>query len=121
MYTKQRGITLIGWLFLLTPIAIVGYAGIRIVPVYLNHLKVVKSIKQTASQHSGDESISAQAIRNTLNKHMDIESISYPTDKEIVVRREGQTWSIRASYEDIQPMFGPVFLLVRFDESVQIK
>jgi hypothetical protein len=121
MYAKQRGITLIGWLFLLVPIAIVGYASIRIVPVYLNHLKVVKSLKQTAKQHEGDESISVQAIRNTLNKHLDIESISYPTDKEIVVRREGQTWIARAAYEDIQPLFGPVFLLVKFDETVQIK
>ena len=27
MYSKQRGVTLIGWLFLLVPIAILGYAG----------------------------------------------------------------------------------------------
>ena len=29
---KQRGVTMIGWVFLLAPMAIVLYAGIRVVP-----------------------------------------------------------------------------------------
>ena len=44
MRAHQHGITFIGWLFLLVPIAIVAYAGIRIAPVYLNYMKVSRSL-----------------------------------------------------------------------------
>ena len=41
--SRQRGITFIGWLFLLMPVAIVVYGGIRLAPVYLNYMKVAKA------------------------------------------------------------------------------
>jgi hypothetical protein len=34
---KQRGVTTIGWIFLLAPVAVVLYAGIRVAPEYLNY------------------------------------------------------------------------------------
>ena len=42
---KQRGVTMIGWIFLLVPVAVVLYAGIRVVPEYLNYYKVVTALK----------------------------------------------------------------------------
>ena len=42
MRQRQRGITFIGWIVLLIPVAIVGYALIRVAPVYLNYMKVAK-------------------------------------------------------------------------------
>jgi hypothetical protein len=120
MHSKQRGITAIGWLFLIVPIAILGYAGIRVAPIYLNYMKVARSIEKTATQHKGDESITAQAIRNTLDKHFDIESINYPTSKDIKVRRDGQNWIIEAAYEDVAPLFSNLSLLLKFDKSATI-
>jgi len=46
MRHRQRGITFIGWIVLLIPVASVGYAGIRVVPVYLNYMKVAKALEQ---------------------------------------------------------------------------
>ena len=121
MVSKQRGITMIGWLFLLVPIAIVGYAGIRLAPVYLNYMKVTRSIEQTSTQLKQDESLTAQSIRNTLEKHFDIESVSYPTVKDVAIRRDGQTWLIQARYEDIAPLFSNISLLIRFDKMAKIE
>jgi len=121
MYPKQRGITMIGWLVLLIPIAIVGYTGIRLAPVYLNYMKVARTIEQTAEEHKGDESNSVTSIRNTIDKHLDIESVDFPTSKEIVVRREGQSWVLEANYEDTAPLFSNIFMLVKFDKRVDIK
>ena len=55
---KQRGVTMIGWIFLLIPVAVVLYAGIRVAPEYLNYYKVVTALKETASQLKGDETLS---------------------------------------------------------------
>ncbi len=49
MRNRQVGVTAIGWLFLLTPVAIVVYAGIRLAPVYLNYMKVAKAKDQVGN------------------------------------------------------------------------
>lgn len=121
MHTHQRGITMIGWLFLLVPIAILGYAGIRLAPVYLNYMKVVRSIDQTSKQLQEDESLNAASIRNTLEKHFDIESIDFPAVKDVIVRRDGKAWLIEASYEDVAPLFANLSLLVKFDKAVHVE
>jgi hypothetical protein len=120
MRSKQRGITMIGWLFLLIPIAILGYAGIRLAPIYLNYMKVTRSIEQTATQLKDDDSVTAQSIRNTLEKHFDIESVDYPTVKDVQIRREGQSWLIEAAYEDVAPLFSNLSLLLKFRKSATI-
>src|SRR5688572_10129295 len=101
MLKHQRGITMIGWLFLLVPVAILGYAGIRLAPIYLNYMKVARSIEQTGTQLKEEEALTPQAIRKTLEKHFDIQSIDYPTVKDVEVRREDQVWLVRAAYEDV--------------------
>ena len=50
MTRRQRGVTMIGWIFLLIPVAMVLYAGIRVGPEYMNYYKVVTALKETATQ-----------------------------------------------------------------------
>ncbi len=83
MIRRQRGVTFIGWLFLLIPVAIVGYVGIRLIPIYLNYMRVAHSMDQTAVEMKTEEgaSLTPALIRNTLNKHFDIESIVFRTSR----------------------------------------
>ena len=55
MIRRQRGVTFIGWLILLIPVAIVGYVAIRLVPIYLNYMRVAHSVEQTAIEMKTDE------------------------------------------------------------------
>ena len=59
MTRRQRGVTTIGWIFLLVPVALVFYAGIRVGPEYLNYYKVVTALKETASKLKSDETLYA--------------------------------------------------------------
>jgi hypothetical protein len=120
MRARQRGITFIGWIVLLTPVAIVGYAGIRVVPIYLNYMKVTKALEQIASESKGDEQISVQAVRNSLEKRFDIDSVSYPTASQIAIVREGKSMVAEARYEDVAPLFGNISILLRFDKRVTL-
>jgi hypothetical protein len=121
MVSKQRGITMIGWLVLLVPIAILGYAGIRLAPVYLNYMKVMRSIEQTSKQLKEEHPLTAPLIRSTLQKHFDIESVDYPTVKDLAIRRDGNVWLIEAEYEDMAPLFSNLSLLVKFDKRATIE
>jgi Domain of unknown function (DUF4845) len=117
MRNRQRGVTAIGWLVLLTPFAIVLYAGIRLAPVYLNYMKVVRAIDQAASNaKSGAGAGDATAIRTAIDRHFEIDMVEYPTIKDIQVRREGGAWVIEAKYEDEAPLLANVSLHVTFDK-----
>jgi hypothetical protein len=119
MRSKQRGITLIGWIILLAPMALVIYAGIRLTPVYLNYMKVSKSLNRVASELSG-ESANTQTIRNALEKQLDVESVDYPALKDIRINKDGRGWAVQAAYDDQAPLFSNVFILVSFDKSVHV-
>jgi hypothetical protein len=121
MRSKQTGITLIGWIILLIPFAICGYAGIRLTPVYLNYMKVARTLEQVKSEFKGGESAaSATTIRTAVEKHLNIESVDYPDVKDIKITRDGRSWIINAAYDDQAPLFSNLFILVTFDKSVTL-
>ena len=122
MRSKQAGVTLIGWLLLLTPLAICGYAGIRLAPVYLNYMKVARSLEQVKTEFkTGDAAAnSLNLLRAAVEKHLDIESVDYPNVKDLKFARDGQGWSISATYDDQAPLFSNVFILVSFDKTVKL-
>jgi hypothetical protein len=115
----QRGITLIGWLILLIPVAVVGYAGLRVTPMYLNYMKVSKTLDRTRDELKGSNTTDT-GIRNTLGKHFDIDSIDYPGVKDIKVTRDGHSWVVEAAYDDQAPLFANMAILVSFDKQVRI-
>jgi hypothetical protein len=121
MRYRQRGVTFIGWIVLLLPLAIVGYAAIRLTPVYLNYMKVARTLEQTATEFGNEQSVNAQQLRTSIEKRLDIESVTYPTAKDIVVQRDGQSWVLHAAYEDVAPLFSNVSLLVTFDRKVELR
>jgi len=123
MRRRQNGITFIGWLFLLLPVAIVGYAVIRLTPVYLNYMKVSKSLNQTASEFKDDAAgqLNQKEVRDALQRRWDIESIDYPLVNDVAVTREGEQWFIEANYEDQVKLFGSISLLMHFDKRVTVK
>jgi hypothetical protein len=121
MRSRQAGITFIGWVFLLVPFAIVGYAVIRLTPVYLNAMKVSKVLKQTASENKGDSALSPVAVRNSIEKRFDIEGVNHPKVSDVQVTRPGNIWTLSVNYEDQVPMFAGISLLVHFEDSAVVE
>ena len=120
MRSKQTGVTLIGWIILLTPMALCGYVGIRLAPVYLNYMKVARTLESVKTQFKGSDAGSQQVIRTSLEKNLDIEYVDYPTIKDIKITRDGKSWVISASYDDQAPLFSNISILVAFDKSVTL-
>jgi hypothetical protein len=116
---RQKGVTAIGWLVLLTPFAIVIYAGIRLAPVYLNYMKVAKAMDQVGNElKSGG--VSPESIRNTIDRHFEIDMVEYPTTKDITVTKDGSGWLVESKYDDDAPLFGNLSMHVEFDKKVRI-
>jgi hypothetical protein len=120
MRHSQRGVTFIGWVLLLTPVAILIYVVIRLTPIYLNYMSVTKALSQLASENKG-ETTSADALRNALDKHFQVGYVEKPTAKDIDIHREGSHWDVVADYEETAPLFGNVSLLIEFHKEVDIQ
>jgi len=120
MRKHQRGITLIGWLILMIPVAIVFYAGIRVSPLYLNYMKVVHSLDSVATEIS-NEGQTADGLRNAVDKHFQIESVDYPDKKDLKITRVNNVWQIEANYDDQSPLFANIAILITFDKIVKLK
>ena len=61
MLKRQQGMTMIGVLFVLALVGVIGYAGMRILPLYLNYMKVARSMEATAAEFKGDNRRSGRA------------------------------------------------------------
>ena len=115
---RQLGVTALGWLILLTPCAIVLYAGIRIAPVYLNYMKVVRTLDGTAKELRTGAS-SAQ-IKAAIDKHFEIDMVNYPDAKDFKITRDEGVWLVEAQYDDEAPLFDNISLHVAFDKKVKV-
>ena len=119
MRKRQMGVTFIGWLFLLTPIAIMVYAGIRLAPIYLNYMKVAKAMDQAGNELKAG-GVNPTSIKTTIDKHFEIDMVDYPTTKDMKITRDGASWVVESQYDDDAPLFGNVSLHVTFDKVVRI-
>jgi len=118
---RQRGITFVGWLVLLIPLALVVYAGIRLLPVYLNYMDVSHTLDEVASMyHSSGEAPSIGGIRDHIARHFEIDEVTYPTVNDITITRAGAGWQVEAAYDAYAPLFGTMSIQVQFDKSVTI-
>lgn len=120
MRKYQRGITFIGWIILLVPVAIVFYAGIRLTPLYLNFMKVRHTLDAVAAEVP-NEGQTADGIRNAVLKHFIVDEVDYPKASDIKVVRDNSIWVLEANYDDQAPLFANMSILVTFDKTVKLK
>ena len=117
---KQRGVTMIGWIFLLTPMAIVLYALIRIGPEYMGYYKIATALEETASQLKSDESLNQQSILSAISRRFESGYVDNITAGDIAIKKGDKGWEMAADYEKTVPLFGNLHLLMVFQKTVVI-
>lgn len=120
MRHRQRGITFLGWVVLLVPIALVVYVVIRVVPLYLNYGKVAQAFEQTQSEFATSESVTGGLIKGSLQRRFDTGYIDNPKIDEVSVRKTGEGWVAEVEYEDVVPLFYNISLLLEFEKSISV-
>ncbi len=117
---SQQGMTFVGLLCILALVGIIGYAGLRLVPLYLNYMKVARSMDVTAAEFKG-ENPDLGGIRRSLEKHWQIEDISGVEAKEVEVLKDEGSVSMHVAYDDSVPYISNVSLMVHFDKTVKVQ
>ncbi len=119
MRQRERGATLLGIVVILLILGTALYAGIRLVPVYLEYTKVARSLEQVRDEYSAVETNVAQ-LRDSLERRWDVEDIKRIGWKEIVISKTAEGYEMSASYDAEEPFVANIYLLVRFDKSVTV-
>jgi hypothetical protein len=116
-----RGITLIGFLFMLLIVGFFAYLGMRLVPMYVEYMGVVKSMEQVRAE-PGSRNWSPEQVRRSLQFKFDtqyIESGAIPPESIQVIRQGGNS-TLRIRYERRVPFIHNLELLGSFDKSVSL-
>lgn len=116
---KSKGITLIGFIFLLVILGFFAYAAMIVVPVYLNHQGVVKAMTTAASQVSPNAS--PNKIRTLIAKSLHINYVEEVKSTDFKITRGASGRQIQIKYSVEKDFIGNFGFIMKFDKSVPLK
>ncbi|MCA1779330.1 MAG: DUF4845 domain-containing protein [Xanthomonadaceae bacterium] len=112
MSSNQRGMTLIGFLILLTAAVFVVYIGMKLVPIYLNHYSVISSLKGIADEPDV-ANMSEARIRDLLSRRFQTNYVTHIRARDIEIVR-GRPLQIIAEYEVREGLVANIDAVVSF-------
>jgi hypothetical protein len=118
--SRQKGITLIGFLLMFIFFGFYVLLGLKLAPIYLEYYKV-KSSLASLKKEQGMAEKTPRDVLVFLQKRWDVNDINRITaDKSVVVEKRQNTMKIQLDYEVEEPILGNVSALVKFKDSFTI-
>ena len=116
---KQNGMTLIGFIIVLSLVLFLSFIGMKIAPIYFEYYSVVSAMNGVASER-GSARLSPFDVRaKVLNRLYLSYSAENVKEKNIkLVRRNGV--HLRIAYEVRKPVIGNLDVIATFDRSVRL-
>jgi type II secretory pathway pseudopilin PulG len=120
MRQPQVGMTFIGLLCVVALVGVIGYAVVRLVPVYLNYMKLARTMESAATEFKG-ENAGLDGVRKSLDRHWAIEDITGLDQKDIEITKDDGGLQLHAVYDDSVPYIANISLSVHFDKTVKVQ
>lgn len=114
---RQKGLGIFGIGFILAFIGFIALITMKCLPLYLNQMKVSRSVYKVASD-PGNGNAEAPEIRKALQRFWDIESIDLITPKDIKIKRTGEGRFLSYDYEAREHLFYNISILLHFAADV---
>lgn len=119
MRTQQKGMTFIGLLLTLAIVGIIVFAALRLVPIYLEYMKVVTVLDGVSADLSGSNATLSD-IRKSLDSRLYIEGVKAVTTGDVKVVKAEFGYRMTLAYEQTAPYIANVSFLVSFNKSVEV-
>jgi hypothetical protein len=124
MRAQQQGATLIGVILLWSLLAFFIYLAMCLTPIYLENYNVKSSLHAL----QGDPAIfsptnadTKYAIREALNKRLNINDVNRVTDKNIVIEPTKTGYEVKIVYDATTHIIANIDLVVHFRHAVELK
>jgi Tfp pilus assembly major pilin PilA len=115
MRTRQRGLSMIGFLFVAAVVVTCVMIGFRVLPAYIEHYSVQQALEQSLAETK--DLNSAAEIRKAFQKHADAGYIDSVSARDIDVVKSKNEVTASVSWTRKLPMVANVSLLLEFDAS----
>ena len=115
MGRNERGLTILGFLFVAVVVVTVALVGFRVMPAYVEYFAVKKALEQAL-----DESPTGniQEIRRSFDRKTSAGYIESVRPSDVQVSRDGNRLVASVSWQRILPMVANASILLDFDVSV---
>ena len=118
MHARQRGMSFIGFIIVLTVVGFFLYLGMKIGPTYLEYWSMRNAVDKVAAEAP---SADIGAIRIAMDRQMTIDyAESYRADF-IRVQREGNQTMLVLNYEIRKPLIHNLDFVAKFHHSAPIQ
>lgn len=108
MRSRQRGLSLLGLLFVGGLLAVTGLIAAQVLPTAIEYQAIVKAVNKAAQ---GD---SIAEVRNIFDKATAVDDITSITAKDIAVVKDGDKFTVSFSYQREIHLTGPAFLTLKY-------
>ena len=115
---KQGGLTLVGFIIVLSIALFVAYLGMKIGPKYVEYYSVVSALNDM-SKEPGNAKKSPVVLRRNVRARLYVSYTSNIKDKHIKVTRSNGV-RLRVAYEVREPIIGNLDVILTFDKSVPL-
>lgn len=117
---QQKGMTTLGLLIMVAFVGLFVYAGIRLIPVYLEHMKIQSVMQGVKSEFDG-QNPSRKDIGVYIQKRFDVESVNIIGNRDIKIKRDGEDYVVSLQYDNTTPFIANVQFMVSFEKEVRVR
>ncbi|MEM6512631.1 MAG: DUF4845 domain-containing protein [Pseudomonadota bacterium] len=117
---RQRGMTTLGMIILVSFLGLFVYAGLKLTPLYLNYFKVQGVVNGVQREFDGNAP-TRTAIRSSIARRFDIESVSNIRANDVKVTAVGNGFEVSVDYKHETGFIGNLGFVITFDKTVLIR
>lgn len=117
---RQRGLGWFGLLFVFGTIAFFAIIAVKVGPIYMNHVTVMKIVKSVADNPDYANAPPSE-IRSTLERRWDVDYVKYLDDKDVKIKRGKQGRLLAYDYAAEVNLFYNIFVVVKYKDEFPMK
>jgi Tfp pilus assembly protein PilE len=119
--SKQRGITLIGFIMVMAVVGIFLFFGMRLFPVYAQHFSAVTDLKAACAESDASRA-TLQEMRNKLDRRFNISYVdNVDTGKDLKIVKQGDKKFLNIKYEVRKPLIYNLDFVAVFDVTEEMR
>jgi hypothetical protein len=115
---SQAGITALGFLILALLVGAVGFAALKVTPMYIKNMRMSTILDDVKRDLSGNGP-TPQSIRYELAKRFSVEDINLDLDS-MKITQSKNGFTLHVQYDERASYVANMYLLVAFDKQVEI-
>jgi Tfp pilus assembly major pilin PilA len=111
---RQRGLTILGFIFVAAVIVVVALVGFRVLPSYIEYYTVKKALEATLADTAN---VTPQEIRRALATRISADYIESVRATDVTVTKENNQIVATLNWQKILHMVGNASILLEFEAS----